>query len=140
MPLSVEEENEHIKWFVTAVHSIYLYDKEQEKACAQALGLSLTAIYHAKTQAKGTIFTHGRIFCWGMRIPADKLKNFFPRIKKTVVAKDKINYFDKLLIKALKLYSIDELTATLQLLLDKYKIEERVRLRKKPGRPRKNHK
>ena len=124
--------------FICAVHNLYLIDAKQEEACALALGLSSSAVYQARRKGKGTLKTHLKIFCWGVKIDPSHLIRYVPKLKKLSRAKSKIDHLEQLIASLLRYYPLDELIAMIQLLLDKYKVEEKLGLRKKPGRPKKS--
>ena len=128
-------EKEDIKKLIINIHSLYLHDQEQIIKCSKILGLSLNTIDQAKRYGKGSINTHVSIFCWGVQVSPSKLINIIPQLKNITKCVNKVTYFDELLMKALQFYSIDELIATLQLLIDVYKVEFRQIRKKRLGRP-----
>ncbi len=119
------------------IHQLYLTNSKQIEKCSKFTKFSISAVEQAASYGKGTITTHVVIFCWGMNIPLKQLSNYIPKLRKISAGSEKIDYMEELLAKVLRNYKIDEIIAWLELLLQRYKIELKLGLRKKPGRPSK---
>ena len=131
------EYDKKVRQGVKEIHGLYLFNGTQIAECVKKTKLSKSRVEQAVWYGKGTITTHVVIFCWGLKIPLGQISKCIPKLRKLVESTDKRSYFDKLLEKVLTLYKLDEIIAWLELLLAKHKIESKLGLRNKVGRPKK---
>lgn len=135
MAKDTESDNDEIaREIIRQVHALYLNDTGQFEKCSQSTGVRENTIRQAVKYGKGSVTTHLNLFCWGINVPLTSLPKHIPKLRKIVVTSGKLEHFELVLQKVLKFYNIDEVIAVMELLLDKYKIESRLGLRKKPGR------
>lgn len=128
--------DQKVRQGIKEIHALYLFDGEQIASCVKKTKLSKSRVEQAVWYGKGTITTHVVIFCWGLKIPLNQISKCVPKLRKAIAPNETRDYFNELMEKVLALYKLDEIIAWLELLLAKYKIEAKLGLRKKLGRPK----
>ena len=124
-----------IRDFLVSLHKSYLPNVEEMRKAAKVTGLSLSTVNQAAINGKGSAVTHGLLICYGLKINPEKIHEHLPQFRKVFAGTDKISALDENLQKVLKVYSIDEVIVSLELMLAKDKIERSLGLKKKAGRP-----
>jgi hypothetical protein len=104
----------------------------------KATGLSLSTVNQAVTKGKGSAITHALLICYGLRINPQTLEHHLPKFRKVLGGAEKYSALDEVIQKALKVYTVDEVIVSLEVLLAKDKIERSLGLKLKPGRKPKN--
>lgn len=124
-----------IRDFLVSLHKSYLPNVEEMRKAAKVTGLSLSTVNQAAINGKGSAVTHGLLICYGLKINPERIQDHLPKFRKVFAGSDKISALDENLQKVLKVYSIDEVIVSLELMLAKDKIERSLGLKKKAGRP-----
>lgn len=135
--MALESASNEIRDFLISLHRSYLPNTEAMKKAAAETGLSLSTVNQAVSQGKGSAVTHGLLICFGLQIKSDKLDAHLPKFKKIFAGAEKFTVLDEMIQKALKTYTVDEMIVWLELLHAKAKIEQKLGVKKKPGRPSK---
>jgi hypothetical protein len=107
---------------------------EMRKA-AKVTGLSLSTVNQAAINGKGSAVTHGLLICYGLKINPEKIHEHLPKFRKVFAGAEKYSVLDENLQKVFKVYSVDEVIVSLEVMLAKDKIERSLGLKKKAGRP-----
>jgi hypothetical protein len=136
--LAQQEASTIIRDFLVGLHKSYLPNVEEMRKAMKVTGLSLSTVNQAVTKGKGSAITHGLLICYGLRIQPQTLAHYMPKFRKLLGGAEKHTALDEVLHKALRVYTVDEVIVSLELLLAKDKIERSLGLKNKPGRKPKN--
>lgn len=124
-----------IRDFLVSLHKSYLPNVEEMRKAAKVTGLSLSTVNQAAINGKGSAVTHGLLICYGLKINPEKIQDHLPKFRKVLAGSEKLSALDENLQKVLRVYSIDEVIVSLEVMLAKDKIERSLGLKKKVGRP-----
>jgi hypothetical protein len=127
-----------IKDFLIHLHKSYLPNVEEMRKAAKVTGLSLSTVNQAALYGKGSAITHGLLLCYGLKIKPESLGGHLPKLRKTFAGAEKFSILDEQIQKVLRVYSVDEIIVTLELMLAKDKLEKNLGLKKQVGRPKKS--
>ncbi len=127
--------NNSIRDFLVGLHKSYLPNVEEMRRAAQVTGLSLSTVNQAAINGKGSAVTHGLLICYGLKINPEKIQEHLPKFRKVFAGSEKYSVLDENLRKVLKVFTVDEVIVSLELMLAKDKIEQSLGLKKKAGRP-----
>ncbi|HEY8272594.1 MAG TPA: hypothetical protein VIG33_17000 [Pseudobdellovibrionaceae bacterium] len=118
-----------------SLHKSYLPNIEEMRKAAKITGLSLSTVNQAAINGKGSAITHGLLICYGLKINPERIHEHLPKFRKVFSGSEKYSDLDENLQKVLKVFTVDEVIVTLEVMLAKDKIERRFGIKKKAGRP-----
>jgi len=136
-PLAQDKPSREIRDFLVSLHKSYLPNIEEMRRASSKTGLSLSTVNQAVNLGKGSAVTHGLLICYGLKLNAEHLAAHLPKFRKIFSGAEKISVLEEKIQAALRAYSLDEMLVWLEVLLAKDKIERKLGLKKRPGRPKK---
>lgn len=132
---SKTDAEQHVRAFVQELLGLWYSEPESWTEASEKTKIPRERIRQAVKYGKGSIDSIGILVAHGFGIKPSQLSSLIPKLRKEISreASGDWAYFNDLLEKVIARYSLKELIAWLELLIQKFKIEKKLGLRRKTG-------